>query len=371
MKHNCFAILGIGIAMLCCQPSPAFAQSALFAVLGGATAIDTGATIGQAEADLTTLYNQPRAAPSWRAAPGPMCGTLFEPSLAACLGALAPSPKTVETSSTDAGTRAAVDLRRDGLLFQLPRVARSPDLTERKRGIHWASLIGEEFFYIGVKTVYRLASEPKTRSNLGGPFFSDWGYILQNIQLNKWGDGGKMFANDIGHPLDGSIAAFIYRRNDDNTRNLTFDLHNSEYRKGIFKAFLVAAAVSTESEIGPLSEATIGHVGLKAEWWLRLNNGTLLGPIPEDTIGLAALSKSPYWIRGNNGTGWTDFITTPFGGVVVMMGEDAVDKYVIERLEEHIHNRYLVATIRCFLNPTRSAGNAFSFTAPWHRDTRE
>jgi hypothetical protein len=148
------------------------------------------------------------------------------------------------------------------------------------------------------------------------------------------------------------------------------DLHNREYRKGILKAFLIAALVSTESEIGPLSEATLGHVGMKADWWLRFPDGHLKGPIPQDLIGLGELTKRPWWVRGNNGTGLTDFIMTPFGGTAVMVGEDAVDKYVIERLERHVHNRYLVATMRCFMNPTRSAANFFSFKTPWHRDSR-
>jgi len=244
-----------------------------------------------------------------------------------------------------------------------------PTQVQEKSRIHWGSLIGEEFLYIGAKNVYRL-DQDKTRTELGGPFFNDWGYILQHIDIDQWSDGGKWFTNNVGHPLDGSIAAFIYRRNDDNTRSLRLDLHNSEYRKGILKAFLIAALVSTESEIGPLSEATVGHVGLKSEWWLRLPDGRLEGPVPQDIIGLNELTKSPWWIRGNNGTGMTDFVMTPFGGAAVMVGEDAVDKYVIERLERHVHNRYLVATIRCFLNPTRSAANFFSFTTPWHRDNR-
>jgi hypothetical protein len=76
------------------------------------------------------------------------------------------------------------------------------------------------------------------------------------------------------------------------------------------------------------------------------------------------------WVRGNNGTGLTDFVMPPFGGAAVMVGEDVVDKYVIERLERHIHNQYFVAAMRCFMNPTRSAANFFSFTTPWHHDSR-
>jgi hypothetical protein len=231
-------------------------------------------------------------------------------------------------------------------------------------------LIGEEVLYISTKHAIRIISENKTRGNLGGPFFNDWGYTLQHINIDQWSDGGKWFTNNVGHPLDGSISAFIYRRNDDNTRNLRLDLHNREYRKSVLKAFLVAALVSTESEIGPLSEATLGHVGLKAEWWLRYPGGHLKGPIPQDLIGLDELTKRPWWVRGNNGTGLTDFIMTPFGGTAVMVGEDAMDKYVIERLERRVHNRYFVATMRCFMNPTRSAANVLSFKTPWHRDSR-
>ncbi len=240
---------------------------------------------------------------------------------------------------------------------------------QEKSRIHLGSLIGEELLYISAKNAFRLYQD-KTRSDLGGPFFKEWGYILQHTNIDQWSDGGKWFTNYVGHPLDGSISAFIYRRNDDNTRNLSLDLHNREYRKGILKAFLIAALVSTESEIGPLSEATLGHVGLKAGWWLRLPDGRLEGPIPQDLIGLKELTKSPSWVRGNNGTGLTDFIMTPFGGTAVMVSEDAVDKYVIERLERHVHNRYLVATMRCFMNPTRSAANFLSFKTPWHRDSR-
>ena len=278
-------------------------------------------------------------------------------------------PDAVQTE-TAISAWASFDFRRDSVLFQLPVSTPGENSGTKKSGIHWGSLIGEEFLYIGAKTAYRITSEQKTRTELGGPFFSDWGYILQHINIDRWGDGGKWFANNVGHPLDGSIYAFIYRRNDDNTRNLRFDLHNREYRKGILKAFLVAAVTSIESEIGPLSEATVGHVGLKAEWFLRRDDGTLIGPIPQDTIGLGELTKRPFWIRGNNGTGLTDFIMTPFGGAAVMVAEDALDKYVIESLEQHVHNRYLVATMRCVLNPTRSAGNFFSLTTPWHRDSR-
>jgi hypothetical protein len=314
----------VGIVLLC-GPSPALAQLNSFDALGDSTVTNAGATDGVARITLG--------------------------------------------SAGVARARAPMDFHPDGLLFQVPGIGRGSGSKSEKGGVHWLSLIGEEFLYISLKTADR-ALQAKTRDNFGGPFFKDWGYIVEHINVNRWSDGGKWFTNNVGHPMDGSIYAFIYRRNDDSVRDLRFDLHDREYRKGLLKAFLVASLASTESEIGPLSEATIGHVGLKAGWYLRGTNGVLQGPVPQDVIGLPTLTQSRYWVRGGNGTGLTDFVMTPFGGIAVMLGEDAVDKYVIERLEQRIHNRYWVATIRCLLNPTRSAGNFFSFASPWHRDSR-
>ena len=337
----------------------------LFALLAGATDVPKFETVLGYTYVRTNLGSDPAmivsrandqassASISVMAAPRLICLARFQPSLNTSLDGLAQRDRILDTVSTGAITR----------------VPQGPTRVQDRSRIHWGSLLGEELLYISAKNAVRLYQN-KTRRDLGGPFFNDWGYILQHINIDRWSDGGKWFTNNVGHPLDGSISAFIYRRNDDNTRNLRFDLHNREYRKGILKAFLIAALVSTESEIGPLSEATLGHVGLKAGWWLRLPDGRLEGPVPQDVIKLNELTKSPWWVRGNNGTGLTDFIITPFGGIAAMVGEDAVDKYVIERLERHIHNRYLVATLRCFMNPTRSAANFFSFETPWNRDSR-
>src|SRR5215470_3878709 len=227
-------------------------------------------------------------------------------------------------------------------------------LSGRQRSpIQGKSLFDQELLYVSLKEIIRL-DQLKTRNALGGPFFKDWGYILGHINIDRWSDGGKWTTNDIGHPMDGAIAGFVYRRNDDRIRRLEFDLRNKEYRAGIIRAFFVAAVVSTESEIGPISEATIGHVGLKAEWWLHLDHGALIGPVPEDVIGLKALKASKSWQRGGNGTGCTDFVMTPFGGVTFMMLEDVLDKYVVKTLENHIRNRFVIATVRVVTNPTRS-----------------
>jgi hypothetical protein len=207
-----------------------------------------------------------------------------------------------------------------------------------KPHIHWGPMIGEEMLWISFMHAERLTLEEKTRSQLGGPFFKDYDYILHHVDLSTWSDGGRWTTNNIYHPAEGAIFAFIYKRNDDSAKYLEFN--DPGYWKQIPKAFAVSAVFSTEFEIGPESEATIGHVGLTKDY------------------------------RGSNGTGWTDFVMTPFGGVGMMIGEDAADKYITKRLEGHFHSRPVIDTIRILTNPTRSMANVFSFQRPWHRDTR-
>jgi len=205
-------------------------------------------------------------------------------------------------------------------------------------GIHWFSLLREEFTVVSFMHLERVVMEPKTRSQIGGPYFKDWFTVLGQLNLDRWSDGGKFFTNDVAHPMGGAVYAFVYKHNDSRSKYLQFDLHDPEYLKTLNRAFWVAAITSAEFEIGPLSEATIGHVGL-----YRLPDG-------------------------GNGTGWTDFIMTPVGGVGVMMTEDAIDRYVVTPLSHHLHNFSLMAVTSALLTPSHSFANVMTFHTPWYRD---
>jgi hypothetical protein len=256
----------------------------------------------------------------------------------------APTPKiAVDAQSSQESTSAATatEVTETGTFSSSMAPKFDPQAessSTHKPHIHWGPLIGEEMLWISFMHAERLTLEEKTRAQLGGPFFKDYGYILHHVDLSTWSDGGRWTTNNIYHPAEGAIFAFIYKRNDDSAKYLEFN--DPGYWKQIPKAFAVSAIFSTEFEIGPESEATIGHVGLTKD------------------------------ARGSNGTGWTDFVMTPFGGVGMMIGEDAADKYITKRLENHIHSRPLIDTVRILTNPTRSMANVFSFQRPWHRDTR-
>jgi hypothetical protein len=87
-----------------------------------------------------------------------------------------------------------------------------------------------------------------------------------------------------------------------------------------------------------MSEANIGNVGLH----------------PRDS------SEHPM--------AWVDLVVTPVVGTMWLVGEDALDRYVINRIEDTGWNNHVKATFRVALNPSRSIANIARFKTPWHRD---
>jgi hypothetical protein len=195
---------------------------------------------------------------------------------------------------------------------------------------------------------FRLATEPKTRRELDGPFFADWARIISNTQWNRWSDGDKKFTSDIAHPANGAVAAWIYRQNDTRARYLEQDFHNSAYRNTLLRSFAVATVAAVLWKIGPISEATIGHVGL-----------------------YPTVNKWGLPIRDGNRSGLNDYVTNEVGGIALMICEDWLDKHVARPLEGHTHSPARIDAIRIFTSPTRSFANLMAFHKPWFRENRD
>jgi hypothetical protein len=66
-----------------------------------------------------------------------------------------------------------------------------------------------------------------------------------------------------------------------------------------------------------------------------------------------------------------DHVITPSLGMGWMIAEDAVDKYLVKRVEAATANRYIRMLARAGLNPSRTFANVLRGETPWHRDTRE
>ena len=52
------------------------------------------------------------------------------------------------------------------------------------------------------------------------------------------------------------------------------------------------------------------------------------------------------------------------------IGFQWIDKHFQKPMEDRIHNRALIDTMRIFTNPPQSMANFFRFRTPWYRDNR-
>ncbi len=192
----------------------------------------------------------------------------------------------------------------------------------------WTPAIKQSLLFLAVQHGYAV-TQPKTRRDLKGPFFRD--YFRSVKSLSKWDDGGRFFTNYIAHPLQGSFSGFIQIQNDPKGSGQRFG-RSGAYWRSRMKAMAWSAAWSTQFEIGPVSQASIGNVGLHG--------------------------KQTY----------VDMVMTPTAGTGLLVVEDAMDKYVIERIERNTSSFYLKIMSRMILNPTRSVANVLRFKKPWYRD---
>ena len=199
-------------------------------------------------------------------------------------------------------------------------------------GVDWKGVILQSAFFLGIEQGWRL-NQPTTRDCLTGKFFDDWFKSVKGT--HGWGDGDNFLTNYIGHPMEGSVTNYIFAQNDPRGRNHSFGW-NSPYWKSRMKATAWSAFYSTQFEIGPISEASLGNVGQP----------------------------------GVSDAGWVDLIVTPLAGLGWQVGEDALDKYIVMRIESWTGNRLVLTLTRGFLNPTRSFANMMRLKVPWHRDTR-
>jgi hypothetical protein len=133
--------------------------------------------------------------------------------------------------------------------------------------------------------------------------------------------------------MQGSLTGLIQVQNDPRGRELHFG-NTKPYIVSRLKATAWAAAWSTQFEIGPLSQASIGNVGLYGKQT------------------------------------WVDLIVTPTIGSAMMVSEDALDRFVVRKLERKFPKNFWVKIFaRMLLNPTRTVANTIAFKDPWHRST--
>lgn len=208
-------------------------------------------------------------------------------------------------------------------------------LDSDKRKFNWKPALLQSGLFLAIQHGVR-TTEEKTRREFSGKFFEDWGNSVKN--LRGWDDGGKFFTNYITHPMQGAISARIFINNSEDAKRSEVGL-SGDYLKSRLKAMAWSALLSTQFELGPISEASIGNVGLHNR------------------------------IDGKSKMTWGDLIVTPVLGTAVTMLEDTIDKVIfVNWLERKTRNHALINCLRVFLTPTTAFANVLRFRTPWRRD---
>jgi hypothetical protein len=190
---------------------------------------------------------------------------------------------------------------------------------------------GDSFKLLLIEHAWRVAFQEKTRAELGGKFWLDYHRSVRMPQ--QWGDTDAGWVNYLGHPIHGAAAGYIWL---DHDPSAPYEISMSRrYWTSRARAMAFSAVYSLQFEIGPLSEASIGNVGMRSET-----------------------------------TGWVDHVITPVGALSLIVVEDALDHYVVKWTEERIKNRWARMLIRLAANPGRTLSNSASGRPPWHRDGR-
>src|SRR3954454_12564731 len=106
---------------------------------------------------------------------------------------------------------------------------------------------------------FRMLTEKGTRSEMKGPFIRDYLHSVRRIR--GWGDSDPFLVNYIGHPMMGSVTNFIYVRHSPGGHEIEIGKSRNYWTKAL-RAMAFSAAYSTQFELGPVSEASLGNVGL-------------------------------------------------------------------------------------------------------------
>src|SRR5215204_1206710 len=147
----------------------------------------------------------------------------------------------------------------------------------------------------------RVAFQEKTRRELSGPFWRDY---RRSVRVpGQWEDTDTWWVNYIGHPIHGAAAGYIWI---DHERDAPADISlQRKYWSTRGRATAWAAVYSLQFELGPLSEASIGNVGMRAET-----------------------------------TGWVDHVVTPVGAFGWILAEDALDRFLVKWVEARTRNQF-------------------------------
>jgi hypothetical protein len=166
--------------------------------------------------------------------------------------------------------------------------------TSEEDEIYWGNLGKDSLRFLAIMHAFRWATEAGTRA--GGVGINQ-GKFNSVGNLHGWADGDPFYVNYIGHPMQGAVSGRLFLINDPKYNRFEFG-DGPDYWKAKLRATAFSWAFSEQFEIGLLSEASIGHIQAQ---------------FPQQ--------------------GFVDPVITPIVGFGWMVGEDALDRYVVRPIE--------------------------------------
>jgi hypothetical protein len=265
---------------------------------------------------------------------------------------LAQHPLSVQHDSYPAPQESAMKTENDQD-SQLPEAV--PSLAQEQR-FRWRRALTESFTFLVIEQAYVVHTDfDWVVSENGIPFNHYWRDYTQSLSewtKSGWNDGDPNWFGYVGHPIQGALTGFIQIQNDPHSQKLIFS-RTKEYWWSRFKAFLWNAAYSTQWNLGPISEVTVEKYGSKDR-------------PPWNHNGSFPCSHNCF-----TGVGQIDVVMTPLGGTGWLIGEDFLDKEIVQRVEDHTQSRLLIDTFRTALNPVRAGANILHGEHPWYRASRD
>lgn len=216
------------------------------------------------------------------------------------------------------------------------------DSQARECRVHWRPLILSAVAFNALENGANVYSGYWYRwETTHGKWWDRYVNSVEGWRWNRWKDDNPFLDDYVGHPMMGAITNYLWIQND--PKSMTLEQSNTrEYWRRMFRAFVFSTFYSFEWKLGPFGEAGIGHNG------------------------------DHYFVDHGvytNETGWVELVSTPIGGALWTLAEDALDKEVIRRLEEKSRNPFALLGYQ-FLNPARATANILRFRPPWYRDSR-
>ena len=208
--------------------------------------------------------------------------------------------------------------------------------------VHWHQLAIASSMFLAFENAGNLYTGYWYRWETGnGKWWNRYVDSVQRWRWNRWSDDNPFLDDYVGHPMMGAITNSLWMQHD--PKSMYLEQSNTwPYWRSLMRATAFSTAYSFQWKLGPLGEASIGH------------NGDHFFPDQG---------------ARTNETGWVELVTTPVGGTLWTLGEDAIDKHVIRHLEDKSRNPVALLAYS-FMNPARGTANIFRFRPPWFRDSR-